>query len=136
MNSIIKTFACMGMALFAATIQAAPHFEDIVVSDSKGGDAVESFAPSTPMIYLRAHMADVANGSKIAASWIAVDTNGAAPANYKIDSVEFVAGALTNTIDTNLSKPNKGWPLGKYRVDLSVDGKVAGSALFSVEDEN
>jgi hypothetical protein len=133
----MKSTATKGLlaltVLFAAPLWAAPHFEDIVVSDEKGGDAAESFAPDTAKIFLRAHMADIANGSKITAAWIAVDTNGVAPANYKIDSAEFVAGALTNTIDTNMSKPNKGWPVGKYRVDLSVDGKPAGTARFTVE---
>jgi len=129
----MKGFLAAFALLFAAPALAAPHFDDIVVSDAKDGDAVESFSPDTPKIFLHAHMAEVANGAKITATWIAVDTNGVAPANYKIDSADFVAGLLTNTIDTNMSKPNKGWPVGKYRVELSVDGKPAGSARFTVE---
>ena len=130
--TIIKTLMLMAM-LFALPLHAAPHFEDIVMSDSKDGDAADSFSPTTAKIFLRAHMVDVASGSKLVTNWIAVDTNGAAPANYKIDSAEFTAGALTNTLDANLSKPNNGWPLGKYRVDLTVDGKAAGSANFTIE---
>lgn len=133
MQAMIKNALLLTAMLFVAPLQAAPHFEDIVVSDSKDGDAVDSFSPTTTKIFLRAHMVDVASGSKLVTNWIAVDTNGVAPANYKIDSAEFTAGALTNTLDANLSKPNNGWPLGKYRVDLTVDGKPAGSASFTVE---
>jgi len=54
-------------------------------------------------------------------------------ADYKIDSAEFTAGMLTNTATFNLSKPNNGWPIGKYRVDVTIDGKPAGSEKFEIE---
>jgi hypothetical protein len=135
MNTAALRVSTLFGLLMALPLYAAPHFDDIVVSDSKDGDAVESFTPSTPKIFLRAHMVDVASGAKITTSWIAVDTHGTAPPNYKIDSADFVAGVLTNTVDANLSKPNNGWPVGKYRVDLSVDGKTAGSATFEVDSD-
>ena len=135
----MKSTATKGLlaltVLFAAPLWAAPHFEDIVVSDEKGGDAAESFAPDTAKIFLRAHMADIANGSKITAAWIAVDTNGVAPANYKIDSADLVADGAINTVNYSLSKPNKGWPVGKYRVELSVDGKTVNTATFTIDGD-
>jgi hypothetical protein len=120
---------------FAASVQAAPHFADIVISDSEDGDATETFAPATPKIFLHAGLVDVARGSKITSDWIAEDTGGVAPANYKIDSVTFDTGMLSNTVTGSLSKPNAGWPVGKYRVDLSIDGKVAGTAHFKVSKD-
>jgi hypothetical protein len=120
---------------FAAAVQAAPHFADIVISDSEDGDATETFAPATPKIFLRAGLVDVARGSKITSDWIAEDTAGVAPANYKIDSITFDTGMLTNVVTGSLSKPNAGWPVGKYRVDLSIDGKVAGTAHFKVSKD-
>jgi len=120
---------------FAAGIQAAPHFADIVIADSEDGDATETFAPTTPKIFLHAGLVDVARGSKITSDWIAEDTGGAAPANYKIDSITLDTGMLTNVVTGSLSKPNAGWPVGKYRVDLSIDGKVAGTAHFKVSKD-
>ena len=35
----------------------------------------------------------------------------------------------------SLSKPNAGWPVGKYRVDLSIDGKVVGTAHFKISKD-
>jgi hypothetical protein len=135
MNPTVVKASLLLSLLFAAPLQAAPHFDEIVVSDAKDGDAVDSFTPNTPKIFVHAHMVDIATGSKMTGTWIAVDTNGVAPANYKIDSSDLNAGMLVNTVEFSLSKPNNGWPVGKYRVDMSVDGKTAGTASFTVEPE-
>ena len=120
---------------FAVGAQAAPHFADVTVSDSEDGDATETFAPNTPKIFVHAGLVDVAHGSKVSSDWIAEDTGGAAPANYKIDSVTLDTGMLTNVVTFSLSKPTAGWPVGRYRVDLFVDGKAAGAAHFKVSKE-
>jgi hypothetical protein len=119
--------------LFAGAAFAAGHFEDVYATDSSDGDAMDTFAPTLPKIFVHAGLADISSGSKLTSDWIAVDTNGAAPPNYKIDSATIDAGAITNVATFSLSKPNAGWPLGKYRVDLSIDGKPAGSVKFSIE---
>lgn len=120
---------------FAVGAQAAPHFAEMTVSDSEDGDATETFAPGTPKIFVHAGLVDVAHGSKVSSDWIAEDTDGAAPANYKIDSVTLDIGMLTNVVTVSLSKPNAGWPVGRYRVDLLIDGKVAGAAHFKVSKD-
>lgn len=120
---------------FVVGAQAAPHFVDVTVSDSEDGDATETFAPATPKIFLHAGLVDIARGSKVSSDWIAEDTGGAAPANYKIDSVSFDTGMLTNLVTSSLSKPNAGWPVGRYRVDLLINGKVAGTAHFNVSKD-
>lgn len=130
----LKSSLLFGL-LFAAPLYAAPHFTDIVVSDSKEGDAVDTFSATTAKIFVHADMFDIEKGSKMSGTWIAVDTHGAAPPNYKIDSADLVADGVVNTAIFSLSKPNKGWPIGKYRVELSVDGKVVGSASFAVEGD-
>ena len=127
-------FLCSGL-LFAASAFAAPHFEEIYATDSDSGDAIESFGPAVPKIYVHASMVDIPNGAKMTGTWIAVDTNGAAPPNYKIDSADLTAGVITNTVNFSMTKPNAGWPLGKYRVDLSIDGKPAGAANFTIEKD-
>lgn len=120
---------------FAAIVHAAPHFADVTVSDSEDGDATEAFAPTTAKIFVHAGLVDVAHGSKVSSDWIAVDTGGVAPANYKIDSVALDTGMLTNVVTFSLSKPTAGWPVGKYRVDLFIDGKVVGAAHFKISKD-
>ena len=55
-----------------------------------------------------------------------------APANYAIASDEVSANGSVNVVNYSLSKPNNGWPIGHYRVDLSIDGKPAGTAEFDI----
>jgi hypothetical protein len=74
-------------------------------------------------------------GTKITSVWICEDSHGIAPPNFKIDSVDVTVGTITNVANFSLSKPNKGWPLGTYRVDLLIDGKASGTAHFVIEAE-
>ncbi len=125
--------AAAGAAFYPADTQAAgPRYSDIVLSDAKGGAPKSTFKPQTAKIFLHANLVDVPTGAKVKSEWIAVNTNGAAPPNYKIDSVELTVGALINNVDFNFSKPTAGWPAGAYRVDLFIDGKAAGNVKFTV----
>jgi hypothetical protein len=132
LQNIKKISALLAFVVTTAAYAGTPSYADIKLSDSEDGSAMQSFAPDTAQIFLHAGLVDVASGSKLGSTWIAEDTGGAAPANFKIDSVEVTAGALTNVTTFSLSKPNAGWPVGTYRVDLSIDGKPAGSAHFKV----
>jgi hypothetical protein len=126
------------VALFLTTIAFAgsPHYSDLKLSDSDDGDATTSFTPDTPKIFLNAALKDVPSGSKLSSVWVAEDTGGVAPANYKIDSVSMDSGSLMNVATFSLSKPTAGWPVGKYRVDLFIDGNAAGSVRFKIAPEN
>jgi outer membrane usher protein FimD/PapC len=39
----------------------------------------------------------------------------------------------TNDGDFNFSKPTKGWPVGKYRVEIYVNDDLATTAKFTVK---
>src|SRR4051794_29197818 len=143
MHSFIRllsaTIATTAFALLTAmaisTPAAAAAFENIILSSTEGADETQTtFATDTPKIYLSADITDeVSSGSKIAAAWIAVDSGGVAPPNYKIDEVSFDVGLIDNRLDASLSKPNNGWPVGTYQVDIIVDGKVEETVPFSVK---
>ena len=130
-----KFIALFGFILSIAAYAATPHYSDLKFSDSDGGDAAESFTPDTPKIFLNAGLVDMPSGTKIASVWICEDSHGVAPPNYKIDSVELTVGSIMNVATFSLSKPNTGWPIGTYRVDLMIDGKASGSAHFKIEAE-
>jgi uncharacterized protein involved in high-affinity Fe2+ transport len=128
--------AAVFTAAIASTSAAwASGFENIIISNTKDADETQTTLPAnSAAIYLSAHVADdIDSGSKITVSWIAVDTNGVAPANYKIDEASFDIGSLENHVDASLSKPNAGFPVGKYEAVLSVDGKVLETVDFSIK---
>ncbi|MGZ5092194.1 MAG: hypothetical protein ACXWCY_09065 [Burkholderiales bacterium] len=69
--------------------------------------------------------------AKLKAAWIAEKTQ-AAPPNYLIDSVELTVGPLMNSASFAMSKPNAGWPLGDYRVELSINRKLVNTVRFKI----
>lgn len=126
------------LALFIASNVASagsPHYADFSLSDTEDGDSQTSFEPDTPKIFLHAGLVEVADGAKLSSSWIAEDTNGAAPANYKIDSVDLTVKGGINVATFSMTKPTKGWPKGTYRVDLFIDGKAAGAMHFKIVED-
>ncbi|SCB32944.1 hypothetical protein [Rhizobium lusitanum] len=130
--------------LFALTFTAmtavsssvwAAGFENIIVSTEKDADTTQdSFAPDTPKIFVSADLTeDVPAGSKVNIAWISVDSGGAAPPNYKIDEVNLDITSTINHVDSALTKPNSGWPVGTYKIEFSVDGKPMESVGFAVK---
>lgn len=130
--------------LFALTFTAmtavsssvwAAGFENIIVSTEKDADTTQdSFAPDTPKIFVSADLTeDVPAGSKVNIAWISVDSGGVAPPNYKIDEVNLDITSIINHVDSALTKPNSGWPVGTYKIEFSVDGKPMESVGFAVK---
>jgi hypothetical protein len=114
--------------------------------DSSNGSAksVDNFSPNTPVIYLNWKSDQLKDGDKIKTAWIAEDTNNLAPPNYKIDETtleltkEFKSKMLSSLPGSywagtaHVSKPNAGWPIGKYHVDVYVNDALIKSVKFSV----
>lgn len=124
-------FALFTLA-FAATAEAA-KFDNIVVASTVDATASETtFAKDTPELFLSSDLSDAPSGTKVTVSWISVDSHGVAPPNYTIDELNFTI-TNENIVTSTLTKPTNGWPVGTYRVDLSVEGAVLGSIDFSIQ---
>lgn len=149
MKDHVKKFSAIALALSTIagfTVSHAadnlPAFEctltDQVDKDDNAGTAKDAYSTATPEIFLICDSANVTKGQVVKAEWVAVDTNNVAPANYKIDekSLSVESDASDSNVwhaNLSLSKPNKGWPVGSYRVDLMVDGAVDQSFKFTVK---
>ena len=81
-----KATALLAFVFATAAYAGSPHYADLKLSDSEDGDAKSSFAPDTAKIFLHAGLVDIATGAKLGAAWIAEDTAGVAPANFKIEA--------------------------------------------------
>ena len=112
---------------------AKPRYGELVLSTNDDDNtSQEVFAPDTPKIFLHAQLLNIANEkTSLGAVWIAEKTD-AAPPNFKIDSIALNAGRSMNLATFSLSKPNSGWPVGEYRVELSIDGEAAQVVHFKV----
>jgi hypothetical protein len=119
--------------MFATSAYAAdPHLGRTAFSLENAHNSQETFKSDTAKIVLHAEILDSKKGTQVGGQWIAVDTNGATPPNYKIDSASSTMDVGATEAALSLGKPNTDWPTGKYRVDLSIDGKLAGSTSFMI----
>lgn len=144
MAKIITILCLLAVTSFtyAQTTQATSLNFDCTMSDGVIGDNAaaekKTFNKQTPMIYCVCHTKDVKKGDVIKATWIAVDSHNVAPPNYKIDESnltvsEDLSGGLTYTAKFSFSKPTRGWPIGRYKVDISVNNNPVTSKEFNVK---
>jgi len=118
-------------ALLACAPVLAQKLTNVRVSERAGGPQKTTFKPDTPKVFVTATQEAIPAGRKLRCDWIAVKTD-VAPPNYRIDSWEGRSAADSKELTCSFSKPTSGWPVGDYRVDLSIDGKDAGKATFRV----
>jgi hypothetical protein len=117
--------------LGAPSVEARPHYGKVVLSDDKKTDK-SVFKPDTAALYVVATLVDVPEGTVVKAVWIAEKTQ-VAPPNFVIDKAEMKGGGSYDQATFNLSKPNAGWPLGDYRVELYIADKLAQTLHFQIK---
>ena len=73
-------------------------------------------------------------GDKLRGVWIADNVGDAAPANTKIDEKTSDPGRRHQRRRVFVLKnPTKGWPAGKYHLDIYVNDKLATTEKFTIE---
>jgi len=88
------------------------------------------FQPDTAQIVCVWKSEGVKPGTPVRGVWIAEDVGSVAPPNFKIDeasSALYVEGSFY------LSKPNKGFPVGKYRLEIYLGKELAKIVAFTVK---
>jgi hypothetical protein len=95
-------------------------------------DATTTFPVDQPVIHLVVTLKNVPSDTKVKAVWTAVDVGDAAAPNTKIDEVEQTINDSGN-LDFTLSLPSTGvWPVGSYKVEVYLDGKLDTTLEFLV----
>jgi hypothetical protein len=127
-------FALLGVILFTLSPAhaEAPVVQAAIAVDGQTPPATV-FASVTPKLFAYFRTTGTQDGDELRGVWIAVDTGGAAPPEFKIDDSTLTADKDDFFGAFSLTKPNNGWPVGKYRVDMFLNGKLATSAQFSVQ---
>lgn len=91
-----------------------------------------AFAADTPKIVLALQIRNLKPDDKLTATWVAEKTELSHP-NFEIATSTIPLGA-SQVVSASLSKPNAGWPSGRYRVDLRINGgPVEFSQYFEIE---
>jgi len=77
-------------------------------------------------------------GQQFVITWIAEDVGQAAPPNHKLAETpltydgENQKAAAHYTIHGHLTRPTKGWPTGRYRVEILSKGAAVAEAKFQI----
>jgi hypothetical protein len=101
---------------------------DAVTGDHKVKKEVTTFSPSQKTIYVSVDTTGSTPGATLNAKWSYLEGNGQVVTST---SQSIIAdGPATTTF--RVQNPNL-WPEGKYKVDISLDGKPAASKNFEVK---
>lgn len=93
------------------------------------GDETDSFAPGDRTVHCVASLKQSKSGTAMRFSWWIVDADGSK--NQKIKDIDYTTRALENIVHGHLTLPQD-WPVGKYKVQIYVNGDLDKTAFYSV----
>ena len=106
---------------------------EAVMAKDKDSEPTETFAVDVPKVYAFFKSKGTKKGDKIRAVFIAEDVGDAAPEETKIDEAAITAKIDDESGSFSMSKPDKGWPKGEYRVDIYVGDSTEPAATEHFE---
>lgn len=128
-----RIFALASVSLiFAAQLYADPKVEAKTAKD-KDSKPTDTFTADVAKVYAFFKSTGTKKDDVFRSVWIADDVGDAAPANYKIDEGTLTADKDDFSGAFSMSKPNKGFPVGKYHVDIYVGDQVATTVKFTIK---
>lgn len=114
------------------------YIADVILAQDTEGEEKRPTKPTdvfspTSTIHAVVKTMNAPPNTSFKASWYVVDVGKDIPTNRLLDTSEIVTDS-TRYIDFML-KPEKTWPQGIYRVDISVDNIVKVSKTYTVKQE-
>jgi hypothetical protein len=137
MKKIMKRlFALLIAVVISASVARAGDVKvKVTITTGPEDEAVTSFASDSPKIYAIFKTKGISSGDKVRGVLVAENVGDAAPANTKVLEKTLTLEEDTSDGDFNFSKPDAGWPPGKYRVEVYVNDELATTAKFTVKGE-
>ena len=104
-----------------------------ILAKDENSKPATTFSADIPKIYAFWKGEGLKVGDKVKAVWIAEDVGEAAPKETKIDEVTMDVEKPDQSSAFSLSQPTKGWPVGKYRVEIFLGDDLAVTLKFTIE---
>lgn len=101
-----------------------------MASDENDTQQTTVYATNAPSFFCYFDLNNASDTTVVKGTWTAVSAEGLDP-NYEIDSAEITGG--DNTYSFSLGGSTDPWPVGKYKIDLYIDGKLAQTIEFEVQ---
>jgi len=120
----------------SATSKSSGYVSDVVIAEGTQGADKQPVNPTTTfktsaVFHAVVHTQNAPANTDFKATWCATDVGSAAAPNSLIDQTELSTDGSRN-IDFALA-PTTTWPVGTYRVEISVNGVVDTIRNFSVK---
>lgn len=134
MNTTRNLLTVSTVFLFVTVILLSARVYDLSASQTQGTRkfSPEGFEFSTTTPSLKYHLPRAKyKGTTFKATWIAENAEEVSP-NFEIDAAEVTPGAQP-AIFFNLSKPNRDWPRGQYRLEIRADGVLVKTEKFFIQ---
>lgn len=129
-------FALVAAAAFVPLIaQATPTFEAVVAKDEESKPTT-SFSSDVEQVMVFFRSKGTKAGDKVRIAFVAEDVGDVAPKNYKIDESSFALDKDDGNGGGKMSRPNNGWPVGKYRAEIYNGDTLATSVKFTIAGED
>jgi hypothetical protein len=129
-----RTFTLLFAALICAAVARAGDMKiNAVMSTSSEGEPATTFATDTSNIFAFFKTKGAKNGDKVRGVLIAEDVGDVAPANTKVFETSVTMDGDTDDGDFSFSMPTKGWPAGKYRVEIYAGDELATTVKFTIK---
>jgi hypothetical protein len=123
----------LGMMICASVARGGDAKIKAVITTGLKDEPKTTLTPDTPKVHALFKTKGAQKGDKLRGVWIADDVGDAAPANTKIDETSLTLEGDTDDGDFSCTKPTKGWPAGKYHVDIYANDELATTVKFTIE---
>ena len=123
----------------AGSAHAEPRITDAVLGEDREEKAsgfeivrkTTEFHPDSPKIVCVFKVEGASVGTSVRGVWIAEDVGPVAPPNYKIDERTLTLPYL-NSGSMLITRPNSGWPVGSYRLEIYFGTTLGKTLKFTV----
>jgi hypothetical protein len=123
----------IAVVLSASVARAGDVNIQVVMSTGPEGEPTTAFATDTSNIFAFFKTKGAKNGDKLRGVLIAEDVGDVAPANTKVFETSVTLDGDTAAGAFNFSMPTKGWPAGKYRVEIYAGDELATTVKFTIK---
>lgn len=134
-RTLFLLVAVIALSSLAARADTKDKLLHATLVEELNGELKTSFATDVAKIYALWKGDAIKAGDKVRSVWIADDVGTAAPKNTKIDEATVTAAKANQDGSFSISKPDKGWPAGQYRLELYVGDKLAETLKFTITDD-
>ena len=133
-KNIVKIVIALFIFCFASNIYAAQivsiTFSKKISKSFEPLEITDVFYPDSPIIHCIVGIKNAKRGTVVKGEWVSVDA--ISTPNYVIDSANVKLPGESANVHFSITKPNKGWPIGNYKLKIYINNTYVTYAPFKI----